>query len=62
MSADRATPVDCSHASDYAEKICLTCFAHWCDECDPTPAALCHYCHGRGYSTAEVCPPAPVTR
>ncbi len=23
----------------------------WCDSCDPAHGPLCHYCHGRGYST-----------
>jgi hypothetical protein len=33
---------------------CGRCGAAWCDRCDPTPSALCHYCHGRGHSTAEI--------
>lgn len=28
----------------------------WCERCDPAPAALCPFCHGRGYSTAPVPP------
>lgn len=26
----------------------------WCERCDPCPAALCHWCHGRGYSIAPL--------
>lgn len=55
----KSKPATCNHASDYAETVCLTCGAHWCGECDPAPSALCHYCHGRGYSTAEITPPQP---
>lgn len=25
----------------------------WCEACDPAPSALCHWCHGRGYSKAR---------
>lgn len=35
---------------------CGGCAAEWCDRCDPTPSALCHTCHGRGYSTAAIKP------
>ena len=39
---------------------CGGCGAEWCDRCDPTAvSALCHYCHGRGYSTAEIAAPWP---
>ena len=31
---------------------CGKCHKAWCDDCDPAPSALCHYCHGRGYSYA----------
>ena len=58
----QATYAECNHASSYSEAVCLTCCAHWCDECDPAPSALCHYCHGRGYSTALIEPPAPTVR
>ena len=26
----------------------------WCFGCDPGPAALCPWCHGRGYSLAPL--------
>lgn len=29
---------------------CGACGLSWCEACDPTPSALCHRCHGRGYS------------
>lgn len=59
LLAARATPASCQHGSN-APSLCLTCGAEWCAECDPSPAALCHYCAGRGYSTAEWSPPTPV--
>lgn len=33
---------------------CGICGRSWCEQCDPAPSALCHWCHGRGYSTAPV--------
>lgn|GEM_PF-5343400 len=33
---------------------CGNCDAQWCERCDPAPSAQCHYCNGRGYSTAEI--------
>ncbi len=33
---------------------CGRCGRSWCFNCDPCPAALCHWCHGRGYSTAPI--------
>lgn len=53
MSIDVKT---CPHATRYVAQ-CGICQASWCYECDPGPAALCHYCHGRGYSTHEIDPP-----
>lgn len=32
---------------------CGVCERSWCDDCDPTPAAQCHWCHGRGSSDVE---------
>lgn len=31
---------------------CGNCNRSWCERCDPAPAAMCHYCNGKGYSTA----------
>lgn len=31
---------------------CGSCTRQWCELCDGTHGPLCHYCHGRGYSTA----------
>lgn len=31
---------------------CGGCNRQWCERCDGTQGPLCHYCHGRGYSTA----------
>ena len=33
---------------------CGNCGESWCEKCDPAPAALCHTCHGRGYSTHPI--------
>lgn len=33
---------------------CGGCEREWCERCDPGPGALCHWCHGRGYSIAPV--------
>lgn len=41
-----------------ARATCGNCGASWCSRCDPAPSALCHSCHGRGHSTAEI-DPAP---
>lgn len=49
------TPVSCQH-SERDAVTCGTCGAVWCGSCDPAPSALCHTCHGRGYSIAEVMP------
>jgi hypothetical protein len=33
---------------------CGDCGREWCERCDPCPSALCHWCHGRGYSLAPL--------
>ena len=34
---------------------CGSCGLSWCDRCDPVAvSAGCHYCSGRGYSTAPM--------
>lgn len=33
---------------------CGNCERSWCHRCDPGPAALCHFCHGRGSSPHEM--------
>lgn len=33
---------------------CGDCERSWCERCDPCPSALCHWCHGRGCSTAPL--------
>jgi hypothetical protein len=42
----------CEH--ERATVTCGNCERSWCEGCDPAPAALCHFCHGRGHSIAEV--------
>lgn len=40
---------------DHTERAIVTCGGcgrQWCESCDPAPSALCHYCHGRGFSLA----------
>ncbi len=41
----------CKHGPQ-AVTTCGACGRSWCDACDPTPTAQCHYCHGRGYTIA----------
>jgi hypothetical protein len=36
------------------EATCGACGLSWCNRCDPAPSAMCHYCHGLGYSTAPL--------
>jgi len=33
---------------------CGNCDRSWCEKCDPTPGPLCHFCHGYGYTRAEI--------
>jgi hypothetical protein len=33
---------------------CGNCERSWCERCDPTPGPLCHFCHGRGDTDAEL--------
>jgi len=40
------------HRAHDAVVTCGNCGAKWCEDCDPAPSALCHTCHGRGYSIA----------
>lgn len=37
-----------------AEVTCGICGRSWCEKCDPCPSALCHWCHGYGYSNAPI--------
>ncbi len=46
---------DSGDGSEWADPLwveCGGCHRGWCERCDPGPAALCPFCHGRGYSTA----------
>jgi hypothetical protein len=36
------------------EVTCGICGRSWCEACDGAPSALCHWCHGRGHSTAPI--------
>lgn len=43
------------HTCEKVERAtCGICGRSWCDRCDPTPSALCHYCHGVGKSSAPL--------
>jgi hypothetical protein len=50
---DQYTEPACTHGKT-AKATCGNCGNSWCDDCDPTPSALCHWCNGRGYSTAPI--------
>jgi len=41
---------------------CGNCGRSWCERCDPTPSALCHYCHGRGHSFAALTLSEPASQ
>lgn len=44
------------HDGDKHKVTCGNCKRSWCERCDPAPSALCHWCHGRGHSEAEIGP------
>lgn len=55
METTTTQPNQCAHHGRSAITQCGADSAHrWCADCDPAPAALCHWCHGRGYSTAPL--------
>jgi hypothetical protein len=43
-----------AHREHDAKVTCGNCGNSWCETCDPAPSALCHTCHGRGYSIAPI--------
>lgn len=44
-----------NHGHDRDDKMtCGNCNRSWCGHCDPCPSALCHFCHGIGYSDHEL--------
>ncbi len=45
-----------THQECHARVTCGGCGNAWCGACDPAPSALCHWCHGRGSSIAEMEP------
>lgn len=52
--ASESTPL-LSHVGqcDASDKVqCGHCGLQWCEHHDPAPSAMCHACHGRGYTTA----------
>lgn len=56
VGAELALDVLTSHAECHARTTCGGCGHAWCGVCDPAPSALCHWCNGRGKSTAELPP------
>lgn len=49
-----ATPENLDRCSDPERVTCGNCERSWCERCDPAPSALCPWCNGRGYSTAQL--------
>lgn len=47
---------ECGGRNARGRVTCGGCGRAWCGECDPAPSALCHWCHGRGWSEAEMEP------
>jgi hypothetical protein len=42
------------HRHEDHKVTCGNCGNSWCGKCDPAPSALCHWCNGRGHSTAPL--------
>lgn len=41
--------------TDIISKVtCGNCHRSWDEIKDPAPSAMCHFCHGRGHSDAEI--------
>lgn len=56
VAAELAAELLATHQECHARTTCGNCGKAWCSVCDPAPSALCHWCHGRGESTAEMEP------
>lgn len=56
VAAELASELLATHEECHARVTCGGCGNAWCEACDPAPSALCHWCHGRGASTAEMDP------
>lgn len=54
LAAELAAELLATHQECHARTTCGGCGNAWCGECDPAPSALCHWCHGRGKSTAPM--------
>jgi hypothetical protein len=49
--------------SAQASKVtCGNCLRSWDESKDPAPSALCHWCHGRGYSDHEIANSAQASK
>ena len=40
--------------ADPIKVTCNGCGRSWCERCDAAHGPLCHWCHGRGHSIAEI--------
>lgn len=55
-----SVPHDCGRVDANGDPVspervtCGHCGRSWCERCDPCPSALCHWCHGRGDSSAAL--------
>lgn len=56
VGAELAAEVISTHQECHGRTTCGNCGHAWCGVCDPAPSALCHWCHGRGWSDAEMDP------
>lgn len=54
VAAELAAELLATHAECHARTTCGACGNAWCERCDPAPSSLCHWCHGRGSSTAAM--------
>ena len=54
VAAELASELLANHDACHARVTCGGCARAWCERCDPAPSALCHWCHGRGWSDAEL--------
>lgn len=54
IAAELASELLATHEECHARTTCGACGHAWCGICDPAPSALCHWCHGRGSSDAEM--------
>lgn len=55
QASDHLPDLGCECTGDLPVRVtCGACNRSWCERCDPAPGALCHWCHGRGSSQAQL--------